>query len=311
MNGGDYLLDRFLGLFATSFPPLSLPRFPETLLLTSAAFFDGLPTFFFDGLLSCFPCFLSLLFFNTLSFPFPPLPSTFRSPPLLAPLPVFFGVSAGELFFILFKKSTALFFFSTGKASFFFFSGLGISDFSGAAAFVSGLVFCFLLREVETFARFFPLLVLLAPVTGFSSDFIFSKPCSAVGDFRSLTGGFRSLTGLFSLICCCCCSIFCPKLEEDGLAEIELRLRQTILGMEDLCFASNESDLSSSRLGWEGIFSGTGVESDLLVFFLISFMTRDLILWAMSDSTECLGKKTRALLKRSKRSRKNRRIEGE
>ncbi|KAJ6345060.1 hypothetical protein OIU78_007859 [Salix suchowensis] len=261
---------------------MSLPRFPETPPLTSAAaFFDGLPTFLFAGLLSCFLGFFSLLFLNTLSFPdspFPPLPSFLRSPPpLLAALLFFFGVSAGEFFFILFKKSTALFFFSNASASPFFFSVLGVSGLSGTAAFESGLVFCFLLGELEPFARLFlPLRVLLAPVTGFSSDFFFSKPCSTVG-------GFRSLTDLFSLLCCCCCSIFCPKLDEEGLTDIELRLRQTIIGIEDLCLASNESDLSSSLFGWGGMFSGITEESELWVSFLISFDTRDRSSWAASD----------------------------
>ena len=94
--------------------------------------------------------------------------------------------------------------------------------------------------------------------------------------FRSC---LTSLADLFSLLCCFCCSFFSTEPEDEGLVDKELRLRQTIRGADDLCSASNESDLSSSRLGWDAAFFGAGgcgvVESDFWVCFVTSLETRD------------------------------------
>lgn len=73
------------------------------------------------------------------------------------------------------------------------------------------------------------LLELLAPVvTAFSSALTFNKM------LLGSTGG-----GFLSSVCCQ------AKVEEvEGLVDTELRLRQTIMGADCLCLASNESDLS-------------------------------------------------------------------
>lgn len=102
---------------------------------------------------------------------------------------------------------------------------------------------------------------------------------------------------------------------------MELRLRQTIIGADDFCFASNESVLSSSGLG-SGIAFGVGVCVGIVIgeregegggessfgfgfgiSFLILFKTRWRSWWAVVNSMEDLGKNMVALLKRSKRSR--------
>ena len=92
---------------------------------------------------------------------------------------------------------------------------------------------------------------------------------------------------------------------------MELRLRQTIIGADDLCLASNESVLSSSGLG-SGIALGVGggessfrfeFELGFGISFLILFNTRWRSWRAVVDSREDLGKNRVALLKRSKRSR--------
>lgn len=104
---------------------------------------------------------------------------------------------------------------------------------------------------------------------------------------------------------------------------MELRLRQTIIGADDFCFASNESVLSSSGLG-SGIAFGVGVFVGIVIvtgegegegggessfrfgfgiLFLILFNTRWRSWWAVVNSMEDLGKNMVALLKRSMRSR--------
>lgn len=77
------------------------------------------------------------------------------------------------------------------------------------------------------------------------------------------------------------------------------------MGTDELGFASNEWDLSGSALGWNTAVFGIGgfcVGKESLRFG-ISFNTRWRSWWAVIDSTEDLGKKRVALLKRSRRSR--------
>lgn len=94
-------------------------------------------------------------------------------------------------------------------------------------------------------------------------------------------------------------------MEELGLAEMELRLRQKIIGTGESGFASNECDLSNSGLGWKSdaaLGAGECSFGNELLRFGISFNRRWRSWWAVIDSREDLGKNKAALLKRSRRS---------
>lgn len=134
------------------------------------------------------------------------------------------------------------------------------------------------------------LLVLLVPVAGLSFVFRLSSPFKFDEFFAGALGlgfGFPSV----------------------GFAEMELRLRHTSMGPEDLCLANNDSGffgsgLVSSDVGFDGAGSGEE-EWDLWVdfCFFTSSRTRSRSSWAVTDSMDALGKKTIALVKRRRRSR--------
>lgn len=101
------------------------------------------------------------------------------------------------------------------------------------------------------------LLRLLTPVIGFS---FFLGGSSSVSEEDGFDGGSVSEAGFFSWPGR---SPFWPKAaeEEEGLAEIELRFRQTNIGAEAVCLESKESGLGFDDEGFGGsksVFLGSG-----------------------------------------------------
>lgn len=118
-------------------------------------------------------------------------------------------------------------------------------------------------------------------------------------------GGFASEDGLSFLSLKTGWSPFWPKVAEEGLDDIELRLRQTNIGPEALFLERRESGLANGAFGGsESFFRGIGSDCAWPWFF-ISVVARRCSCRPTCDSRVSWEKNTVALVKRRRRSRKN------